>query len=106
MSDPRTKYHVHDCPSCRYLGSYIHDALMRDPDSYEYLQVVGLSMLSGPYSALVPRVTWREPTHMDLYRCGRTYLRSGPEVEESTYGPALRKAADMDDARCSLYGER
>jgi len=105
MSDPRTKYHVHDCPSCRYLGSYIHDALMRDPDSYEYL-------------------TWREPTHMDLYRCGRAYLArygsepgeyvSGPrdrvrfhaEVEESAYGPALRKAADMDDSRCPLYGER
>ena len=103
MSDPRTKYHVHDCPSCRYLGSYIHDALMGDPDSEEH-------------------PTWREPTHMDLYRCGRTYLarygsepweyasglrdsvRSVPEAE-STYGPALRKAADMDDARCPLYGE-
>ena len=104
MSDCRTKYHVHDCPSCRYLGSYIHDALMRDPDSYEY-------------------PAWREPTHMDLYRCGRAYLarygsepweyvsglrdsvRFHAEAEESTYGPALRKAAGMDDARCSLYGE-
>ena len=102
MSDPRTKYHAHDCPKCRYLGSYIHDALMHNPDSREC-------------------PVWREPTHMDLYRCRGSYLaRYGSEpwqyvsaiigygdgAEESTYGPALRKAEEMDRARCLVYGER